>query len=107
MRNALYILTAACILSPAMIARAAEPVTVAFQYGNATAGVPLVSDAPFLPVRGRDLPLSSALDGSGSPQSSPQASTVEAIPTPTAFHAGGVLLLGLAAARSFRKLRIV
>jgi hypothetical protein len=30
---------------------------------------------------------------------------VEAIPTPTAFHAGGMLLIAMIAARFFRKVR--
>ena len=35
----------------------------------------------------------------------PQSSVVEAIPTPTAFHAGGFLLLLIAGTRFFRKFR--
>jgi hypothetical protein len=110
MRNALYILLAAGVSTGAVAAQAASVETPVSS--SASLSVPVAAngdismDAPFLPVRGRDLPLSTAVTSAGSPQSVPQASVVEAIPTPTAFQAGGVLLLGLAAARSFRKLRI-
>jgi hypothetical protein len=63
-------------------------------------------DHQLLPVKGSDLPLSTSTAASGTKANGPQASVVEAIPTPTAFHAGGVLLIAMFAARYFRKLRI-
>ncbi len=70
-----------------------------------------VSDATdgsnaLVPVEGVDLPLTAA-SGGGQSSSAPQASVVEAIPTPTAFQAGAVLLAGIALARGVKKLRFV
>jgi hypothetical protein len=59
-----------------------------------------------LPVNGSDLPLPSAVSNSTGSSGSPQASVVEAIPTPTAFHAGVFLLIAMFTARYFRKLRV-
>ncbi len=56
-----------------------------------------------LPTEGRDLPLiSTATVGTSD---TVNQTTVEAIPTPTAFQAGVVLLLGMAAVRIGRHVR--
>ncbi len=64
------------------------------------------NDSPRLLVdRGTDGSAETINDREVRPSVSPQASAVEAIPTPTAFHAG-VLLLGLIALGRFvRRLR--
>ena len=63
-----------------------------------------LDDNQLLPVKGSDLPLPTVV---GNLSSGPQDSIVEAIPTPTAFHAGAVLLLALVSIRFIRKLRLV
>ena len=84
----------------------AQPVTV-----STPVAAPVSAYAPdlnqqLLPVRGSDLSLSTASATNGTSSTGPQASVVEAIPTPTAFHAGGLLIIAMIAARYFRKLRI-
>jgi hypothetical protein len=107
MRNALYILLTTSLASGVLVANAATGDAQAGSVYSSSANTALVQDAsPFLPIRGRDLPLSSNVDAVGATAAAPQASTVEAIPTPTAFQAGSVLLLALAAGRTFRKFRI-
>jgi hypothetical protein len=59
-----------------------------------------------LPVQGVDLPLTASSVG-GLPSAAAQASAVEAIPTPTAFQTGMVLLAGMALVRGAKKLRSV
>ncbi len=58
--------------------------------------------APFLPVDGADLPLTSS-DG-GSDRLTLTAPSVQAIPTPTAFEAGSVVLAAVVATRAARRL---
>jgi len=61
--------------------------------------------AGLLPIRSSDQPRALILDQSGRQPAAPQVSIVEAIPTPTAFHAGAILLLAIFLTRCFRKLR--
>jgi hypothetical protein len=103
MRNALFILLVSGM--SAVTAKAATDVQPVSIY--ATPSVSVVDDtSDLLPVRGRDLPLT-APTVQGTNQAAPQSSVVEAIPTPTAFQAGVVLLLALACGRMLRKLRLV
>jgi len=112
MRNALLILSVISLISTACLASAtASDSSVPGQTSvyapplSARGDFSVAGDQQLLPVHGSDLPLSSANGTSGTSASSPQVSVVEAIPTPTAFHAGGLLLVIIFAGRYFRKLR--
>jgi hypothetical protein len=120
MRNALIILSVFLFVFTAglthVIAAVSDSAATSSVYAMLVYGIPLSDRSPqsqtathsydqqLLPVRGTDLPLPSgtSLTTTGDSQ---QVSAVEAIPTPTAFHAGAVLLLTIFAVRLFRKLR--
>jgi hypothetical protein len=59
-----------------------------------------------LPVGSVSLPITPAAPA-GAERASPLSPSIEAIPTPTAFHAGSALLLMLATARRLRRRRPV
>jgi hypothetical protein len=105
MRNALLIAVVAILALGVSVTRAA----VDGPLGADPSGYVLPSENAadangLLPVPGQDLPLTAASPSGLS--SAPQASVVEAIPTPTAFQAGVVLLAGLALVRGVKKLRL-
>jgi hypothetical protein len=104
MRNALMMFLLAFVALGVVAARVASADT---SISNYAAPLPDngVDSASLLPLHGQDLPLT-ASDVGGSSSSAPQASVVEAIPTPTAFQAGAVLLAGLAVVRGVKKLRL-
>jgi hypothetical protein len=58
-----------------------------------------------LPIRGIDLPVVNAVDAGTDVHEAPADPPVEAIPTPTAFQAGIVVLTILCIGRLYRKLR--
>jgi hypothetical protein len=62
-------------------------------------------DDSLLPANGRDLPLTGTVANGLAPTGS--QATVEAIPTPTAFQAGSVLLIAVATGRVARRLKLV
>jgi hypothetical protein len=62
-------------------------------------------DTSLIPVRYPGVAQTSLADQTPVSVALPQSSTVEAIPTPTAFHAGGLLLVLIFVTRCVRKLR--
>lgn len=105
MRNALVILLVSSVSSVPLVANAiGSDIEPSSNYVAPASNTPLDGDNSLLPVQGKDLALTPA-DGVGAPAAAPQASVVEAIPTPTAFQAGGVLLMVLIAGRFIRRLR--
>ncbi len=106
MRNALFILVIAGLLSVAHanVAPAAD-VPISSVYAIPVANQSESADAPGLLPTADDGEQHSPLVSQTAPQSAPQASIVEAIPTPTAFQAGVFLLLLIMVVRGLRKFR--
>ena len=109
MRNALFILVVGGLFSVGFIdaANAADALSPSI-YAIPVSGqgtLPQYDQRGLLPIRYDDQPQAPLLDQTGRQSAAPQASIVEAIPTPTAFHAGGLLLLVIFLSRFVRKLR--
>ena len=110
MRNALSILVVGGLLSIISVdaAQAGEGVPSPSVYAMPVAGqtvVPQDDEQGLLPSSYNGLQQVPMVSQNGRQSGAPQASIVEAIPTPTAFHAGGFLLLLIFVGRFFRKLR--
>jgi hypothetical protein len=107
MRNALRILVVAGVLSVLGFeqSKASDvvPNSVYAAPVQTHAAIPGEDEPGLMPMRASDhqpIPVIELNDRATVPQA-----TVEAIPTPTAFHAGGALLVGIALTRVYRKLR--
>jgi hypothetical protein len=111
MRNALKIIAFVGVLSvvgfeQSKAADAPLPIIPSSIYAvpvDDKAGIPRADEPGLLPLRASDrvqLPVMEFSDRAAVPQA-----TVEAIPTPTAFHAGGTMLVGILLFRVLRKLR--
>ena len=107
MRNAFQLFSVVGLLSVVGVSSAAEPSIT--QPSGSSIYAPALPSADsgindLLPVRGSDLPLAGPTGLAGASASGTQV--VEAIPTPTAFQAGSVLIAGILAVRFIRKLRM-
>jgi hypothetical protein len=107
MRNAPAIflvggLLSICSFEESKAADAVSP-TIYATPATGSAVIPRDDEPGLLPMRASDRVSLPVVDLNG-PAAVPQAS-VEAIPTPTAFHAGGALLVVILLSRFFRKLR--
>jgi hypothetical protein len=81
---------------------------VASNTANAPDDIPTPDNmGQILPVHGADLPAPPSTELGDQSTDTTGTSVVEAIPTPTAFHAGAVLLFLIVLGRSFRKRRWV
>jgi hypothetical protein len=117
MRNALLVLLFVVLSSSASFAEMpAERVVATSLYAtplrnpapNDVTDGTLPEDAKYqslIPVRDEALSSATLVDESPVSASLPESSAVEAIPTPTAFHAGGCLLLLILLSRCIRKVR--
>ena len=107
MRNALFIAVLGTLFSNGFIDQVkADEAPPASIYAIPAVSSGMQDAQPgLLPIRDGDRLSAPVLDPTGRQSALPQASVVEAIPTPTAFHAGGILLLAMFLVRCFRKLR--
>ena len=104
MRNALTILVVGGVLSVGGLeeSRAADTATSVYAIPLEAHTIPRDDEPGLLPMRVSDRVQIPVIDRA---DIAPQASAVEAIPTPTAFHAGGALLGMILIRRLVRKVR--